>query len=421
MKNLSLRSTREPIGLAFYGFVLIGLSGGVNGVILPSLSAFYHVGDAVIGLLFLVSSLGYFLSALGSGLLAERLGLRWLLGLGAGVWLLGMLGFILQLPFALLLIARLSMGFGVGIVETGFNIYISALPRRTVLLNYLHAFFGVGALVGPLLATGILALLWGWNIIYVVLAVLSLPLLGGIILLMGELAGEKVIREEQARTQGNVLGATLALPIVWLTALFLLIYVGIETCAGSWAYSFLLADRAQGPLVAGWIVSGYWLGLTLGRFLIQRQAERMGIGVVALMYACIVGVVVGLLLIWLVPLGVVAALGFGFIGFSLAPIYPLMVAIVPKLVPERLGPSAIGLLVSVSIIGLALFPWIAGILAQIRGIWTLLPYMLVLTVVMLAFWGYLARPVGMSEAIQKEQAASLTVENQSQSRRKKVL
>src|SRR5712692_4734044 len=82
MKAQSSPSLRLPVGLAFFGFALVGTNGGANGVLLPSLSAFYHVGDAVIGLLFLVSSLGYFLSALSSGLLTERLGLRWLLVLG---------------------------------------------------------------------------------------------------------------------------------------------------------------------------------------------------------------------------------------------------------------------------------------------------------------------------------------------------
>ena len=397
MSTLSTRFSRAPLGLAFFGFILIGLSGGANGVIIPSLSAFYHVGDAVIGLLFLVSSLGYFLSALGSGLLTEKLELRWLLSLGTVIMLLGMLGFALQVPFVLLLVARLCIGFGIGIIETGFNVYISAKPRHTVLLNYLHAFFGVGALVGPLLTTGILALLWGWNIVYVLLATLSLPLLIGIILLLQAPADAKSSRQEDTSAKGNVLGATLALPIVWIAAVFLLVYVGVESSVGNWAYSYLLAERAQSTVIAGWIVSGYWLGLTLGRFLIQRQAERLGIGVAALMYACIVGVMIGLLLIWLVPLGAMAALGFCFIGFSLAPIYPLSVAIIPRLVPERLAASAIGLLVSVSIIGLALFPWVAGILAQALGIWTLLPYMLVITIVMLGFWSYLARPVSTSQ------------------------
>ncbi|HEY3994010.1 MAG TPA: MFS transporter [Ktedonobacteraceae bacterium] len=397
MNTFSTRFARAPLGLAFFGFILIGLSGGANGVIIPSLSAFYHVVDAVICFLFLLSSLGYFLSALGSGLLTERLGLRWLLGLGAGILLLGMLGFAAQLPFALLLIARLCLGFGVGIIETGFNIHVSAQPRHTVLLNYLHAFYGAGALVGPLLVTGILALLWGWNITYVLLAALSLPLLIGILLLMSAPTLEKAVNKEESPAKGNLLGATLALPIVWIAGIFLLVYVGVESSIGNWAYSFLLEDRAQGTLSAGWIASGYWIGLTLGRFLIQRQAERMGIGVAALMYACIVGIVIGSLLIWLVPFGVAAAFGFCFLGFSLAPIYPLTVAILPRLVPERLAASAIGLLVSVSIIGIALFPWAAGILAQIIGIWTLLPYILALALVMLGFWVYLSRPVGASE------------------------
>jgi fucose permease len=174
--------------------------------------------------------------------------------------------------------------------------------------------------------------------------------------------------------------------VIWLAALFLLVYVGVEVSLGNWSYSFLLQGRNEGTLLAGWIVSGYWLGLTLGRFLLQNLAERLGVGTTGLMYACVIGAGIGLLLIWFIPAGIMAALGFCFIGFSLGPIYPLTVAITPKLVPAHLGPSAIGLLVSVSIIGLAIFPWAAGVLAQVLGIWTLLPYTLGLAIIMLAVW-----------------------------------
>ena len=380
-----------PIALAFFGFALVGLNGGANGVLLPSLSAFYHVGDATIGLLFLVSSLGYFLSALGSGLLTERLGLRWLLGIGTATFLLGLLGFGIALPFLLLFLARLFIGFGIGIIETGFNVYITALPRHTTLLNYLHAFYGVGALVGPLFASAILVLFWGWNTVYLLTFVLVLPLLLGVGLLpkFPHVASSTI--EHEVPASKNVLSATLRYPIVWLMCLFLLFYVGIEVSLGNWAYSFLLEARHQGTVQAGWIVSGYWIGLTLGRFLLQSLAERLGIGTKQLMFLCIVGIAAGLLLIWFLPFAAIAAIGFCFIGVSVAPIYPLTVAIAPKLVPARLGPSVIGVLVSTSIIGLAIFPWGAGILAQSFGIWTLLPYNLGLTIIILAMWSYLAR------------------------------
>src|SRR5205085_1312664 len=142
------------IVLSFYGFMLVGIAGGVGGVLLPSLGAFYHQGDATLGTLFLVSALSYSISSVSTGPLAARLSLRWLLVLGICVLLIGYLGFILEVPFTLLYLVRLCYGVGIGIIETSFNIYLSALPRRTTLLNNLHAFYGVGSLIGPVLASG---------------------------------------------------------------------------------------------------------------------------------------------------------------------------------------------------------------------------------------------------------------------------
>ena len=187
-----------------------------------------------------------------------------------------MVGFILEVPFALLEISYVCMGLGTGMIETGFNIFISALPGRTSLLNYLHAFYGVGIIFGPLLATGILALLWGWNRIYVVLAVLILLQLGGIVLFLRVPVVEKDPSQEQAPTQRTAFREALTQPLIWLTAIFLLVYAGVEVCASSWGYTYLVDKQALGPLAAGWVVSGFGIGLTLGRFLIQPMAQRKG-------------------------------------------------------------------------------------------------------------------------------------------------
>ena len=402
MKDLSTRFARLSIGLSFSSFALVGLSVGIGGVILKSLSTYYHVGDAVLGTLFIVLYLSYSLSSFFCGPLAQRLSLRWLLVGGTILFLFSMGGFILQVPFALLEISYIFLGLGTGIIETGFNIFISAIPRRTSLLNYLHAFFGVGTIFGPLLATGILALHWGWNIIYVVLASFILLHLGSILLFLGSPALENNPSGEQASTQRPVFREALTQHRVWLSALFLLVYSGVEICAGSWGYTYLVDTHALGVLAAGWAVSGFGIGLTVGRFLIQPLAERKEISVTTLMYILIGGAIVSLLIAWLIPFGLLRGIGFCLLGLSLAPIYPLTIALVPKLVPERLVPSAIGVLVSVSISGLAVLPWLAGVLAQFRGIWTLMPYLLLLVLILFAFWSYLAREVGTSEADQKE-------------------
>ncbi len=384
---------RLPIGLAFLGFVLSGMNDGTNGVLIPSLKAFYGVNDAIIGLLFLFVSLGFFLAALSTGFLMQRLGLRWILLLGAITFLVGVLPFGLKMPFVVLLAARLVLGLSVGWLETGLNIYVTTLPRSTLFLTYLHAFYGVGGLVGPVAASLILALRWGWNSVYLLLGGVNLLLLLGFSLLARSVKGVEQEGKEARSETKNVMGATIKLPVVWIVTLFLLVYVGIEVSLGNWSYSFLLEDRHEVPLLAGWVVSGYWLGLTLGRFVLQNVAERLEIGIRRLIYVCMSAVGIGLLLIWFVPIEPVVIVALGLVGFFLGPIYPLMVAIMPKLVAAELGASAIGVLVSVSIIGIAVFPWIAGVLAQFVGIWTLVPYMLVLTLIIFVLWGVLLRYV----------------------------
>ncbi|MFL5694723.1 MAG: MFS transporter, partial [Ktedonobacteraceae bacterium] len=174
-----MKQSRLQMSLAFFGFALIGANGGAMGVLLPSLSNYYKVDNSVIGLLFLASSVGYFLSALSSSLLLERLGLRKFLLLGTLTFLLGTLTFGIMPPFIIIIATRLFLGFGVAIIETGLNAYVVALPRHTSLLNSLHAFYGAGALLGPVLAAVLLSIHWGWNAVYLSWSLLSLPLLLG--------------------------------------------------------------------------------------------------------------------------------------------------------------------------------------------------------------------------------------------------
>jgi fucose permease len=386
-----LKQSYLRIAIAFSSFALIGANSGAAGVVLPGLSRYYQVDKSVVGLLFLASSTGYFLSAFSSSLLLEKLGPRKFLLMGTLTFLLGTLTIGLKPPFVAVLTTRLFLGFGIAIIETGLNAYVVALPRSTSLLNSLHAFYGAGALLGPVIAATILTLNWGWNSVYLIWTLLSFPLLLGFAIVFSHQLPAASTRKEEEATTGNVLTAALRLPVVWWASLFLLLYVGIEVSLGNWSYSFLVEGRHQQALLSSLTVSGYWLGLTLGRFTLSKFAERLGIGNVGLIYSCMAGIVISVLIIWLFPFEIAAAVGFCFIGYSLGPIYPTTVALMPDLVSSRLVPSAIGFLVSMSILGIAVFPWLAGILAQSISTWSLLPYTIVLTASMLVFWWIIFR------------------------------
>ena len=378
-----LRLAELQVGLAFFAFILIGANDGALGVLIPSMRLHYGVDKATIGLLFLFQTVGYLVAAFNSGLLVEKLGNRRFLVLGVVSFLLGVGTLSLMPQFMVILIMMLPLGFGVAIIDAGLNTYIASMPRNAALLNYLHAFYGIGALLGPLIASTILAIRWGWNSVYIVWIGMSLVLLIGFQLVFRE---ENISQREDTATrpESNVLVAALSVPMVWIAALFMLIYVGAEVSVGSWTYSFLTEERHAPILLAGWMVSGYWIGLTLGRLTLARVTLR--IGSERLILGCLVGVVIGALFVWLLPVYAVSAVGLGLIGFSFGPIYPTTIALISDRVSGRILPSVIGFMVSLGSIGAAICPWLAGLLAQRFGLWSLMPYVIILTAAMVLLW-----------------------------------
>jgi fucose permease len=372
---------RLQIALSFFAFILIGANDGALGVLIPSIRNYYGIDKATVGLIFLAGTAGYFSAGFSSGLLVEKLGQRLFLMLGPAMMLIGASMLVLKPPFLLTMLSFLLIGFGVAVIDAGLNAYIAGLPRSTSLLNYLHAFYGIGALIGPLVASAILTLEWGWNNTYILWIMFATVLIVSFGVLFKRREAPQPTEEKE---QGNVLAAALRLPVVWLAAFFLIFYVGAEVSLGSWSFTFLTEYRHEAELFSGWTVSGYWMGLTLGRLILARIAERTGSK--RMIQVCLVGVVTGVLLVWLIPVGAVAAFGLGLTGFSLGPIFPTTIALMPNFVPARLVPSAIGFVASLGSMGAALLPWIAGNLAEGLGLWSLLPYVIGLTLLMLVVW-----------------------------------
>ena len=373
---------RIQIATAFFAFILIGANDGATGVLIPSLQSQYGVNKATIGLLFFSAVLGYLIAAFNSGPLVGKLGARLFLLLGIGSFLGSALVLSTIPPFFVTLCMFLPLGFGGGLLDAGLNAYIAGLPRSTAVLNYLHAFYGIGALLGPILASTILAVGLKWNFVYIIWIFLSVVLFVSVVLSFQRRA--VATQGSETSTGRNVLANTIKRRIVWIAALFLLFYVGTEVSLGSWSYSFLLEERHGIPLISGWIVSGYWIGLTRGRIVLPHIALRFGDR--RLIQGCLLGVAIGMLIIWLIPINAAAAVGLCFTGFCLGPIFPTTIGLMSQLVPSRLLATAIGFLASLGSMGGALFPWLAGNLAQAFGLWTLLPYVITLSIIMMVFW-----------------------------------
>ena len=381
------RSPRERarIATAFCAIGFVGISAGAGGVLLPDQMTDYAVDKSTVSLMFLTFSTGYIACAAANGVLIHRLGIRRYLMAGTTLSLGALALTAVRPSFVIFLILQAGYGFGIGALDAGLNSYLSTLSRSAALLNFFHAFFGVGALAGPVLAATMLAFGLSWNVFLGMLAVLLAPLLAAV---------SRYPAAEPAGAQpvpGPPISGALRLSGVWLAAAFLGVYVGIESSMGNWAFTFLTENRGQPVLAAGWIVSAFWAGLTVGRFTVNALAERLGMSVVGMSAGCIGGVTISALGAWVVPTSTAATIGLITLGFFLGPLFPTVIATMPDLVPERLVATAIGVLVAVSIVGGAVFPYVVGASAQRVGAWVLLPIALALAVLMGLLWWRIAR------------------------------
>jgi fucose permease len=395
------RQARPPVLMSYAAFVLVGINVGISGVLLPSQMASYGVDRATIGITFFTSSAGFVLASVSTGALIHKAGIRIALTAGGVACTLAGLYLATRPPFAAFVLAQLIVGYGTGVLEAALNVYIAGLPNSTTLLNRLHAFFGVGALAGPPLAAWILGFA-SWTVVWLVVSVACVPLVAGFLLAYPgreqsapEAHGTPVVHEAPDRpgtapappspAPRGLLHSALRDRGVQLGAAMLFVYVGVEIGVGNWGFSYLVQTRALPASLAGYTISGFWLGLTLGRFLISPIAARAGATTAAMIYACLAGISAAIVAAWASP-AVVACVAFGLLGFFLGPVFPTTMAIVPQLTRPRLVPTAIGVMNAGAVIGGSALPWLAGTLAQNSGMWVLMPFVLALSLAQFAVW-----------------------------------
>jgi fucose permease len=383
---------RAPVVLAYAAFVLVGVNAGVNGVLLAAQMDDYAVSRATLGLTFFSGSAGFVLAGVTAGALIHRFGIRTAVATGSGLYVLAAVYAGTRPAFAALVVLQFASGYAIGVLESVLNAYLSAFPNATTLLNRLHGFFGVGALLGPPLAAWIVATA-SWPAVMLLLGAVAVPLTAGFLIVYPRTGSDPASAKPGPPAQGGLAYPALRQWGVLLGAALLSVYVGLELGVGNWAFGYLVEARGQSDLLAGYAVSGYWFGLTAGRFLLSPIVTRLGLTAVGLMNTCLVGVTITTALTWLLPGKAAVTAGLILLGFFLGPIFPTAMALAPRLSTAHLVPTSIGIMNAGSVVGGSAFPWLAGAIAQSTGVWTLLPFTLALSLLQHVIWRPMARRV----------------------------
>ncbi|MDM9385296.1 MFS transporter [Chlorogloeopsis sp. ULAP01] len=365
-KKRSHLNNRTWIGIAlsFYAFIAIGIGEGGLGVLIPSIQATFNLTSATITLLFISQVSGYIFAALASSLLCSRMGLARMLLLASFCLTCALITYAVSPYWFLMVAAGTFFGLGIGLIDAGVNTYIANHQGNADLMGLLHAFYGVGALLGPTVATTLLAMNVNWRGVYfAIAAVVSLTVVG--------MLWAVVYNYRPFTKQTNVAGTNpvtnlsvaLRTPVVLMAGLLLLVYVGTEASVGNWAYSVQTISRGTPEILAGYSISGYWLGLTLGRLATGRVVKYFG--AVRTLDLTLILLGISLIAWWLLPQQL---LSLPIIGFALAPVFPMTIWLMPQRIPAAIVPAGIGFMTSVASLGAAGIPAGVGAVAARVGL-----------------------------------------------------
>jgi FHS family L-fucose permease-like MFS transporter len=392
-------------------FFMWGFLTALNDILVPHLKSMFDLTYAQVMLIQFSFFSAYFVFAIPSGKLVERIGYK--RSIVAGLLTMG-LGALLFIPaasvpsFRLFLTALVVLAAGITALQVAANPYVAVLgPPETASsrLNLTQAFNSLGTTIAPylgslvILSTAPLAIEQVRRLsperlqIYRLQQASSvkLPYLGlalALIALALVIATFKLppISTEQSLPASDGTGSVWKQRHLLLGVVGIFVYVGAEVSIGSFLVSYMSQPYiANIPVqVAARYVSFYWGGAMVGRFigsgLLQKVRTGRLLGMVAIMAGSLV--TVSMLTVGHVAMWSILLVGL-FNSIMFPSIFTLGIA--------GLGPltgKGSGLLVC-AIVGGAIIPELQGIVADHIGIHHafFLPVICYLYITYFAFWG----------------------------------
>lgn len=344
-RSLPLR----PLGVLHSVFLLTGVLHVIGGPLLPSLAATFHLSDNQSGLLFLVYFAG---SSLGAALCMGRYARAMTVGFVFVVF--SCLGVICA-GWPLLLGAFALLGVGVGLAMSAVSLFVGRglLDRSAPVLVLLNFTWSLGALLAPLLAALVLART-NFRAAYALLAMAAAIAALACFLLLRDTPDTPSTPSERG-THPNMLP-------IFAFAIACFLQVGVENTSAAWLTTYILRITHRGPALAATLSALYWTGFLLSRVSASYLLLRLKASV--LVRIAVPAALAAALLLFASRIQSISYVAMFLLGFTLGPIYPLLVAEsfrhVRRVADSRWILAAAGF-------GGSILPWLTGWISAHSG------------------------------------------------------
>lgn len=259
-------------------------------------------------------------------------------------------------PVALL--GSAVVGFGDGLLVTAAHILVAEeSPDVTRDMSRLNVSFASGAIVGPLW-TGFALHQWGSRaLLYLVLALITLPLA----MLLGRSRTGLPKRPHPPGAPGIGLRGFDA--SVLILGGVLLVYIGCEAGLGAWVSTYTQESFGSGVMLGAAVTSGYWVALGLGRLVCSIASGRGTDGWKLLLTAVVVATCATIMLA--ASNGVLAvAAGAAFCaGLGFGPVWPATIGLASAGRRSQVPAT----LITVASVGGIVLPFSQGLILKAAG------------------------------------------------------
>lgn len=416
-----------------------GLSDGAPGAILNDIEDYYNISYSIVSLIWLSNAIGFILVAVISDKMDSKLGKRKMISGGCITTFIMYAIVSSGTKFPAICVGFFFGGVGLATCLTQINIFLSRFEKASTYLGWFHGTYGIGATLAPIIAASMVNAGVKWHYFYLIL--LGMAILNLINLWFAFKNADEDTRpwdhQEVIHTEDNSTPTDeIALndlnlrsniqtvntdyrepnrefgdaplppePVIpkgdfklaiknlrtWLLTLFVFFYQGAEVSLPGWFETFLTDYRNGDPEKLGYVASGFWAGLTIGRlFLVERIHTRFGAkrGVSVLILGALVCVAIG----WAIDNIIVEAVIISISGIFVGPIYPLMITIATRVLPRKIQVVTLTIMTSGGSSGGALWPFLTGLISQFSGAFVVMPMFISLFATMVVCWFVLPNP-----------------------------
>ncbi|KAG8990438.1 hypothetical protein FRB94_000311 [Tulasnella sp. JGI-2019a] len=412
--NMSISNERIYLASLCFSLFLAGWNDATLGPLLPRIQDVYNISYTPVSILFISQCIG---SMSGSGCnmyLTDKLGFGKLVVASAAVQAVVYAVLSSAPPFPVFCVFSAVNGFAIALQDAHANTFIASIPRHaSTNMGILHAIYGLGAFTAPLIATQF-AQMQRWSFHFLVSMVFAVLNTGTLLYVFRGKRQEFFISETtstsvngEAQVQhgtGTKYKKVLGHRAVQLMSAYILVYVGVEVTIGGWIFTYLLNERNGGPS-AGYVSSGFFGGLTLGRVVLLPLTKKLGHN--AAVYLYLILSIALEFTIWFVPNLIGNAVAVSFVGLFLGPMFPISMNVATNILPawyvqnkrvlliavisfgegfNRMLGGSIGFIAATGQAGSAILPFVTGALSNRYGVRVLEPLLVAMLFLQITIW-----------------------------------